>query len=233
MVYTHGRAPGENQAEEEPPAVGQRYLGRLLTCSAPVCLQEHYGSLLPEGLQQRPSTGVQPWAEARQRWCQGKNSTHMQMVSLTAAEWWRANCESPTLKSCLRKGMSQGVFYSDVRGPASGLWFGLNQEQTNSNYGAIFLPYTSLGIIPNLSLFLFHLFFCPCECNQTKPLTELFPRAPLPKSTSLILLTSYLIHPHYLHRLQVLRQHHCHTTGTVLTAADTFAAPAVNDPFYW
>lgn len=67
MAYTHGGAPEENQAKEEPSAVGQRYLGRLLTRAASLSFQEHYGSLLPEGLQQRPGAGVQPWAEARQR----------------------------------------------------------------------------------------------------------------------------------------------------------------------
>lgn len=81
VVPTHGGAPEENQAEEEPSAVGQRYLGRLLTRASPFCLQEHYGPLLPEGLQQRPGAGVQPRASARQRRCQGECSTHMHTVS--------------------------------------------------------------------------------------------------------------------------------------------------------
>lgn len=83
-VRAHGGASDENQAEEEPPAVGQRCLGCLLTCAAPFRFQERHGSLLPEGLQQRPGAGVQPWAETRQRRCQGEYSTHMQMGSLTA-----------------------------------------------------------------------------------------------------------------------------------------------------
>lgn len=81
VVSTHGGAPEENQAEEEPSAVGQRYLGRLLTHASPFCLQEHYGPLLPEGLQQRPGAGVQPRASARQRRCQGECSTPMHTVS--------------------------------------------------------------------------------------------------------------------------------------------------------
>lgn len=185
VVCTHGGASEENPAEGKPSAVGQRYLGCLLTPTAPFYLQEHYGSLLPEGLQQRPGTGVQPWTEARQRWCQGECSTHMQMVSLTAAEGRRAKCEPSTLTSC-RKECHRGSFIVmsvDLPVGSDSAW-----KRTNSNYGAIFLPYSPLSIIPNPLLFLFH-FFCLCECNQTKPLAELFPQALLPKSTSLILLT--------------------------------------------
>lgn len=102
VVSTHGGAPEENQAEEEPSAVGQRYLGRLLTCASPFCLQEHYGPLLPEGLQQRPGTGVQPRASARQWRCQGECSPLSHPVC--RKEWRNVT----------------GVFYCFVRGPA--LW---------------------------------------------------------------------------------------------------------------
>lgn len=234
VVYTHGGAPEENQAEEQPSAFRQRYLGRLLTRAAPFCLQEHYRSLLPEGLQQRPGAGVQPWAEARQRWCQGEYSTRMQMVSLTAAEGRRASAESPTLTSCLQEGMSQGVFYCYARGPACGLWFGLKKGQANSNYGAIVVPYSPSDIIPNLLRSYSTCFFCPCGCNQTEPLTELFPQALLPKSTSLILLTPLSYPPppsppaagfapttlSYDRNCINLRHGVC-------------AVSAVNDPFYW
>lgn len=107
-----------------------------------------------------------------------------------------------------------GVFYCYARGPACGLWFGLKKGQTNSNYG-LFSCRALSSVSSLICRCSYSTFFSPCKCNQTKPLTEPFPQALLPKSTSLILLTLYLTHPHHLHRLQVLRQQHCHTTGTV------------------
>lgn len=72
------------------------------------------------------------------------------------------------------------VFYCYVRGPACGLWFGLKRGQTNSNYGAIFLPSSPPGIIPNLSLFLFHLLFVPANVTKLKPSQSCFLRRPSP-----------------------------------------------------
>lgn len=101
------------------------------------------------------------------------------------------------------EGMSWGSFIVLSGDPPCGLRFGLKRGQTNLNCRAIFLRFSPLGIVPNLLLFLFHFFFSPCKCDQTKLLAEPFPQALLPKSTSLILLTLCRTRPHHLHWLQV------------------------------
>ena len=85
--FTQGGATTTFQAKANPAAVRWRYLGCSFSAETLLLLQEHYGSFLPEGLPQRPSTGLQPWAKTCQRRCQGEYSnTHIQIVMLTAVD---------------------------------------------------------------------------------------------------------------------------------------------------